>query len=192
MALLPVLTDENPRLRLRSQKVTKFDKALRELAQNMLETMDHEQGIGLAAPQVGMLHRLVVIDIPADLEFEGSEPAHAVLVNPEIVKCSGEQIGEEGCLSVPGWYGDVKRYDFITIKAQDVSGKPVRLKAQGLFSRCIQHEIDHLDGILFTDKLVDAASLHHAESSENPKQQAAKHVNNAIKSRDKSSELVKA
>src|SRR5690348_364366 len=101
MALMTILTDENPRLRLKSHKVTKFDKSLRELAQNMLETMEDANGIGLAAPQVGILQRLIVIDIPEDLEFEGSEAFHAVVVNPEIVKASGEQIGEEGCLSVP-------------------------------------------------------------------------------------------
>ena len=188
MALLTILTDDNPRLRLKSHKVTKFDKPLRQLAENMLQSMDKANGIGLAAPQVGVLQRLIVIDIPADLEFEGSEPAHAVLVNPEIIKCSGEQVGEEGCLSVPGWYGDVKRYEFITVRAQDVSGKPLRFKAEGLFARCIQHEVDHLDGILFTDKLVDAATLHRAENEANPKEAAAKHVNKAIKAR----ELVKS
>ncbi len=160
MALLTILTDENPRLRLKSKKVEKFDKGLRELAQNMLETMDEANGIGLAAPQVGVLQRLIVLDIPANLEFDGSEAFHAVIVNPEIIKCSGEQIGEEGCLSVPGWYGDVKRYYNITVRGQDVFGKPLRIKAEGLFARALQHEIDHLDGIIFTDLVVDAASLH--------------------------------
>ncbi len=188
MALLTILTDDNPRLRLKSQKVTKFDKGLRDLATNMLESMDNANGIGLAAPQVGFLQRLIVIDIPADLEYDGSEPAHAVIVNPEIIKCSGEQIGEEGCLSVPGWYGDVKRFDFITVRGQDISGKPLRIKAEGLFSRCLQHEIDHLDGILFTDKVVDAATLHKVNQNQNSKEAAAQHVNGAIKAK----ELIKA
>jgi peptide deformylase len=166
MALLTILTDENPRLRLKSHKVTKFDRNLRDLAQNMLESMDNANGIGLAAPQVGVLQRLIVIDIPKDLEFQGSEPFHAVVVNPEIIKCSGEQIGEEGCLSVPDWYGEVKRYEFITVRGQDVTGKPIRIKAEGLPARCLQHEIDHLDGILFTDKIVDAATLHKVKRAE--------------------------
>jgi peptide deformylase len=165
MALLTILTDDNPRLRLKSQKVTKFDKNLKKLAQDMLESMEHANGIGLAAPQVGVLQRLIVIDIPEDLEFEGSPHYHAVLVNPEIAKCSGEQIGEEGCLSVPGWYGDVKRYYTVTVRAQDITGKPVKIKAEGLFARCLQHEIDHLDGIIFTD-VVDPTTLHRAKPAE--------------------------
>lgn len=160
MALLTILTDDNPRLRLKSQKVTKFDKALRELAKNMYESMDHANGIGLAAPQVGVLQRLIVIDIPEDLDEAGSEHFHTVLVNPEIVKASGEQVSEEGCLSIPGWYGEVKRFENVTVKGQDLYGKPVKIKASGLPSVCLQHEIDHLDGILFTDKVVDAATLH--------------------------------
>lgn len=179
MALLTILTDDNPRLRLKSQKVTKFDKALRELAQNMHESMMDANGIGLAAPQIGVLQRLIVIDIPKDLEFEGSEPFQTTIVNPEIIKQSGMQIGEEGCLSVPGWYGEVRRYLFITVRGQDTSGKPIKLKAEGLVARCLQHEIDHLDGILFTDKVLDAATLHKANQTEEnsrKKQEAAKEL----------------
>jgi peptide deformylase len=166
MALLNVLTDDNPRLRLKSQKVAKFDKNLRKLAQDMLETMEEANGIGLAAPQVGVLQRLLVIDIPADLEFEGSPQFHLVIVNPEIIKANGYEVGEEGCLSVPGWYGEVKRYDTITVRGQDISGKPMRLKLEGLPARCLQHEIDHLDGILFTDKITDPKTLHKVEQTE--------------------------
>jgi peptide deformylase len=165
MALLTILTDDNPRLRLKSHKVTKFDKDLRTLAKNMFESMDAANGIGLAAPQVGALQRLIVIDIPEDMDYEGSEHFHTVLVNPEISKCSGEQIGEEGCLSIPGWYGDVKRFENVTVKGQDLYGKPVKIKASGLPARCLQHEIDHLDGILFTDKIVDAATLHRVQQA---------------------------
>ncbi len=129
--------------------------------------MEAANGIGLAAPQVGVLQRVIVVDIPEDLDFDGSEPFHAVVVNPEIIKCSGEQVGEEGCLSIPGWYGDVKRFDQITVRGQDITGKPIRLKVEGLPSRCLQHEIDHLDGILFTDKVVDAATLHRVKLAEN-------------------------
>lgn len=165
MALRTILTDENPRLRLKSVKVTKFDKSLKVLMEDMLETMLDANGIGLSAPQVGVLQRVIVVDIPADLEFEGSEPFRVAMVNPEIVKCEGEQIGEEGCLSVPGWYGEVKRYDLITVKGRDYTGREFRLKVDGLRSRAIQHEIDHLDGIIFTDKLVDAATLHRVDKN---------------------------
>ncbi len=169
MALLNILTDENPRLRLKSQRVVKFDRNLRELAKNMVETMTTADGVGLAAPQVGILQRLLVIDIPADLEFEGSEPFNCIIVNPEIIKADGEQIGDEGCLSVPGWYGEVKRFEFITVRGQDVFGKPMRLRLEGLSARAMQHEIDHLNGILFTDLIVDASKLHRNEPQEERK-----------------------
>lgn len=166
MALLTILTDENPRLRLKSQKVTKFDKALRKLAEDMFESMTDANGIGLAAPQVGILQRLIVVDIPKDLEYDGSDAFELIIVNPEIIKSEGKEVGEEGCLSVPGWYGEVERFQFITVRGQDVNGKPIRVKAEGLPARCIQHEIDHLDGILFTDKIVDAATLHRVQRAE--------------------------
>ncbi|HEX2916734.1 MAG TPA: peptide deformylase [Chloroflexia bacterium] len=181
MALLPILTDDNPRLRLKSQKVTKFDKNLRELSKNMLETMEAANGIGLAAPQVGLLQRLIVIDIPEDLEYDGSEHFHAVVVNPEIIKCSGEQIGEEGCLSIPGWYGEVKRYETVMVRGQDINGKPIKIKAAGLPARCLQHEIDHLDGILFTDKVVDAATLHRVKMAEPEEKTTASKAESLVK-----------
>ncbi len=165
MALLTILTDDNPRLRLKSQKVVKFDKALRELARNMFESMDAANGIGLAAPQVGVLQRLIVIAIPQDLDYEGSEPFQVALVNPEIIKCAGEQVSEEGCLSIPGWYGEVKRYETVTVRGQDLYGKPVKIKAEGLNAVCLQHEIDHLDGILFTDKVTDPSTLHKVQAA---------------------------
>ncbi len=173
MALLTILTDENPRLRLKSVKVSKFDKSLRELAENMLETMDTANGIGLAAPQVGVLQRLIVVDIPEDLEFEGSEGFQAVVVNPEIIKSSGLEVGEEGCLSVPGWYGNVERFHAITVRGRNIKGREIRVKVEGLPARCLQHEIDHLDGIIFTDKVVDAASLHHIQRAQNEKEKAS-------------------
>jgi peptide deformylase len=167
MALRTILTDENPRLRLKSVKVNKIDKSTQQLVNDMFETLLHANGIGLSAPQIGVLQRVIVIDIPADLEFDGSEAFQLALINPEIIKASGEQIGEEGCLSVPGWYGDVKRYFGITVRGRDLTGKEVRLKVEGLPSRAIQHEIDHLDGIIFTDILVDAASLHRIQQNQN-------------------------
>ncbi len=162
MAVLKILLDDNPRLRLKSQKVTKFDKELRTLAEDMIETMFEANGVGISAPQVGILKRLIVVDVPEDLEYEGSPEFQAVVVNPELIKCEGEQLGEEGCLSVPGWYGDVKRYMTVTVRGQDVYGKPIKVKASGFAARALQHEIDHLNGILFTD-LVVPNSLHRAK-----------------------------
>jgi peptide deformylase len=166
VALLPILTDENPRLRLKSHKVAKFDKSLRDLAQNMFETLEEANGWGLAAPQIGLLQRMLVIDVPKDSEYDGSDAFRCAIVNPEIIKSGGVQIGDEGCLSVPGWFGEVKRYKFLTVRGQDVYGKPVRFKLEGLPARVMQHEIDHLDGILFTDKLIDVATLHRPDQEE--------------------------
>lgn len=131
----------------------------------MFESMDAANGIGLAAPQVGVLQRLIVIAIPQDLDYEGSEPFQVALVNPEIIKCAGEQVSEEGCLSIPGWYGEVKRYETVTVRGQDLYGKPVKIKAEGLNAVCLQHEIDHLDGILFTDKVTDPSTLHKVQAA---------------------------
>ncbi|NWJ48068.1 MAG: peptide deformylase [Chloroflexi bacterium] len=165
MAILKILTDDNPRLRLKSQKVVKFDKGLRQLATNLIQTMQQSNGVGISAPQVGELIKLIVVDVPEDMDYEGSPGFKAVVVNPEIVKCEGEQLGEEGCLSVPGWYGEVKRFKDITVRGQDVFGKPVKIKASDFTAVVFQHEIDHLSGILFTD-LVLPNTLHKAKAAE--------------------------
>jgi peptide deformylase len=165
MAVLKVLTDDNPRLRLKSQKVTKFDKELRQFAHDLVETMLEANGVGISAVQVGVLKRLIVIDVPKDMEYEGSPEFKAVVVNPEIIKCSGEQVGEEGCLSVPGWYGEVKRFEEVTVRGQDIFGKPLKFKAKGFTAVVFQHEIDHLNGIIFTD-LVIPNTLHKAKPAE--------------------------
>ncbi|MEI7556426.1 peptide deformylase [Candidatus Chlorohelix sp.] len=165
MALLKILTDDNPRLRLKSQRVVKFDKDLRQLATNLIKTMQQSNGVGISAPQVGELIKLIVLDIPEDMEYDGSSAFKAVVVNPEIVKCEGEQLGEEGCLSVPGWYGEVKRFKHIVVKGQDIFGKPVKYKASGFNAVVFQHEIDHLSGILFTD-LVLPNTLHKSKAAE--------------------------
>lgn len=110
--------------------------------EEMLETMYAAPGIGLAAPQVGISKRLIVLDV-------GDGPIR--MANPKIVDKQGEQLGLEGCLSIPGLYGDVKRFDRIVVKGQDAQGRSFKVQAEGLLSRCFQHEIDHLDGRLFTD-----------------------------------------
>lgn len=131
-------------LRKKCHRVEKFDAKLHSLLDDMYETMQDKDGVGLAAPQVGILRRVVVIDVG-----EGK----IELVNPEIIKTSGEQDGQEGCLSCPGVWGDVVRPMKVTVKAQDRYGKEFKIKGQELLARAFCHEIDHLDGILFLDKM---------------------------------------
>lgn len=138
-------------LRQKAKKIAHIDSSVRKLAQDMLDTMYANTGVGLAAPQVGVSKRMMVIDV-AD---EDAPHKPIVFINPEIVAKEGELVGSEGCLSFPGVYFEVKRFNKITVKFQNLSGKDVKLTAEGdLLCRAIQHEIDHLDGELFIDKAV--------------------------------------
>jgi peptide deformylase len=137
----------DPILRQRAEEVEEIDDDLRELAEEMFETMYTEEGIGLAAPQVGVSKRLFVMDLRED----GAGPQ--AVVNPVIVEHSGSERGEEGCLSLPGLVGAVERPARIVVEGLDLDGKPLRIEASELLARCIQHEIDHLDGVLFIDHL---------------------------------------
>ena len=160
MALLDIILEGDPRLRQKSNKIKRVDAGLRRLAEDMYETMLHAPGIGLAAPQVGLLLRLIVVDVPDDYEEEGSKGASLTLINPEIVKATGSQIDPpEGCLSIPNWIGNVPRAQRIVVKARDLDFREVRVRAEGMVARALQHEIDHLDGILFTDRVVDKSTL---------------------------------
>ncbi len=163
MALRPIIHADNPRLRQKSRKVKVFGPALEALTTDMLETMEAANGLGLAAPQIDVHERVVVIKMPEDEEDPQSGRTY-ILVNPEIVKMIGEEEGQEGCLSVPGWWGLVKRATTVTVKAQDLKGKPFRLKAHGLFARAIQHETDHVNGILFIDRVEEPDKLFRSES----------------------------
>lgn len=147
MSVMTVLEYPDPRLRKLAEPVTEFGSALHKLADDMFETMYDEQGIGLAATQVDVHKRLVVID----LQDNHHEPL--VLVNPEIVERHGETISEEGCLSVPEYRADVPRAERIRVRAQNLDGEAFELDADGLLAICIQHELDHLRGILFVDHL---------------------------------------
>ncbi|MFU2059328.1 peptide deformylase [Avibacterium volantium] len=147
MALLDVLIYPDERLKTVAQPVEKFDEELHTLIDNMFETMYHEQGIGLAATQVDVHRRLIVIDI------EGTKENQIVLINPEIIESSGETGIEEGCLSLPGMNGFVPRKEKLTVRTLDKNGKDFLLNADGLLAICIQHEIDHLNGIVFADYL---------------------------------------
>ncbi len=131
-------------LRVKANPITKFDSRLDVILRDMADTMYEAEGIGLAGPQVGIQRRLVVVDVGEGLmEF----------VNPEIIASEGECGMAEGCLSVPGRRGFVLRPEKVTVQAQDKTGKPFTLEADGLLARCVQHEIDHLDGVLYVDKM---------------------------------------
>ena len=147
MALLPILEFPDPRLRQRAQNVAQVDAALRKLIDDMFETMYAAPGIGLAATQVNVAKRLLVMDISE----RRNEPL--VLINPEILSRAGIEETEEGCLSVPGVYDKVTRAERIRVRALDRDGKQIEFDADGLQAVCIQHEIDHLDGKLFVDYL---------------------------------------
>jgi len=152
MAILDIVTFPEPSLRLKSKQVTKFDTELQTLIDNMFETMRAASGVGLAAPQIGKSLRLVVVEYTED-EDENAKPKKYVLVNPEIVKRSEEMVTDiEGCLSLPGLAGKVERHHAVTIKAKNRFGKPLKMEAQDWLARIFQHEIDHLDGVLYIDR----------------------------------------
>jgi peptide deformylase len=150
MALLPILTAPDPRLKKKSLPVETVDDDLRRLMDDMLETMHDAPGIGLAAPQIGVLKRVIVLDI----DREDTKTGPLFMANPEIVEASDEDtIYEEGCLSVPEHYSDVARPSKVTVRYLDRDGKQQDLVCEGLLSTCVQHEIDHLDGVLFIDHI---------------------------------------
>ena len=156
MAIKEIVTFPDSFLRLKAKPVKKFDKELQTLIDDMFETMYNEPGVGLAAPQIGESLRLVVIEYAEEPEDENApepKPKRYVLVNPEIVEKSEEMVeGMEGCLSVPGLIGKVDRHEKITVKALTRHGKPQKVKAEGWIARIFQHEMDHLDGILYIDR----------------------------------------
>ncbi|HRA46792.1 MAG TPA: peptide deformylase [Thermomicrobiales bacterium] len=153
MALLHIITEGDPRLRQKAIKIRHAEESLKALAADMHETMDAAPGVGLAGPQVGVMRRIIVVHVPEGYLDDSSPDVRMTLLNPEIVKGHGEEIGTEGCLSIPGWVGEVRRMTNITVKAMDLDDRSVRIKAEGWFARILQHEIDHLDGILFVDRM---------------------------------------
>jgi len=143
-------------LRAPARRISKVDASIRDLARDMLRSMYTAKGIGLAAPQVGVHRQLLVIDL--DLEEAATPPL--VLINPEITAAGASfNTYEEGCLSIPGVYLDVVRPSVVEVAFRDETGRPRRLKADGLLARCIQHEMDHLNGVLFVDRVTDELSL---------------------------------
>lgn len=152
MAIREIVTHPNNILRRKALKVEKFDKELQQLIEDMIETMRAEPGVGLAAPQVAVPLRLIVVEYGED-ENPDSPPKLYVMANPEITRVSAEtEVGVEGCLSIPGYVGEVERAAEIVVRGQNRYGKPMKVKAKGWLARIFQHEIDHLNGILFIDR----------------------------------------
>lgn len=156
MAVLPIIQPDNPILRKKAIKVVSFDTKFQQLVDDMIETMLDAPGVGLAAPQVAESKRVIVVRLPDDEESRKEYGDDAgvlyVLVNPKIIKTSKNMVdGIEACLSIPGYYGEVDRYEMVVITGQDRYGKDTRIKAKGWLARVFQHEIDHLDGQLFID-----------------------------------------
>ena len=160
MALRKIIYANDPRLRQKAKKVRDFGPQLKKLADDMLETMREANGVGLAGPQIGVMQRIFVAEIPKDEEDPEAGNQSFVLINPEITKRSANiEEGQEGCLSIPYWYGLVDRHQEIEIKAKTVNGKTITLNAEGFLARVFQHESDHLDGVLFIDYIKDKEKL---------------------------------
>jgi len=145
MAVLKIRTLPDPVLRRKAKKVTKIDGSIQKLIDDMIDTMRAASGAGLAAPQIGVLLRLAVIELPDEETI--------TLINPEIIKRQGERVVEEACLSVPGYQGEIKRSVTVKVKAQDRQGREIRLKGEELLAHALEHELDHLNGILYIDHI---------------------------------------
>lgn len=156
MAVLSLRYLPDPMLRAKAKRVRTFDAGLERLIEDMIETMHHACGVGLAGNQVGVLRRVVVIELPED-----EEPR--VLINPEVLRREGEREVDEGCLSIPGYRGFLKRSERVRVKALDRQGKLVRIKAEGLLAQALEHETDHLNGLLYIDRLESRDHLHKIE-----------------------------
>ena len=173
MAVREILTAEHQVLHQKAKKIKRFDAAIQHLIDDMLESMHAAHGLGLAAPQIGVGLRVLVIEIPEEKEDahprkERGAPGSSeqvILANPELVKAEGEQYGEEGCLSIPGYVGMVRRAMKVSVKGLNRKGKEVRVKGEGLLARALLHEIDHLDGILYTDRLEKPEDLYRVSEN---------------------------
>ena len=153
MTLRKIVTLPDPILHRKAKTVSRFDAELQTLIGDMIETMREAPGVGLAAPQVGVSERVIVVEYTEDEEEEHARKKLYVMINPEIKETSEEtETAIEGCLSVPGWQGEVERFLAVTVKGQNRQGKPMKVKAKGWLARIFQHEIDHVNGVVFTDR----------------------------------------
>lgn len=156
MAVLPICRFPNDSvLRQQAKRVSGIDGSIQRLIDDMIDTMQQVNGVGLAAPQIGVPLRVIVVQMP------GEEPI--AIINPEIIRRTGQQEVTEGCLSVPGYIGEIKRSSTITVKGKDRDGKAVRIKAEGLMAEALEHEMDHLSGRLYIDHIESANKLHKIE-----------------------------
>jgi peptide deformylase len=167
MAIRKIVVYPDPILLSQAQAVVKITRQVRRLARDMLETMYAASGVGLAAPQVGARQRLIVVDVAEN---------PITLVNPQITAAEGEQIGLEGCLSLPDWVGEVRRSDWVAASGLDLSGKPITVEGEGLLARALQHEVDHLDGILFIVRVVDPMRIWRASEMRAAAQKKVIHI----------------
>lgn len=155
MAVLPICRLPDPVLRQKAKRVPAIDSSTQRLIDDMVETMHQANGVGLAAPQVGVSLRVVVLQMPGEKPF--------AIINPQIVKRSGEQQVLEGCLSVPGIVGEIKRSASVTVKGWDRQGRPMKVEANGLLAEALEHEIGHLDGALYIDHIESKDKLYKIE-----------------------------
>ncbi|MFC2057159.1 peptide deformylase [Chloroflexota bacterium] len=158
MAILLIREAPDPVLRQRAKRVRSIDSSIHKLISDMIETMHSVSGAGLAAPQVGILLRVIVISIPEQEEI--------ALINPEIVRRKGERVVNEGCLSVPGYVGQLKRAESVTVKGRGQNWQEIRIKANELLAQALEHEIDHLNGVLYIDRLESPDNLRKIEPEE--------------------------
>ncbi len=159
MAVLSIRLFPDPILKQKTKRVRAIDGSIRKLISDMIETMHSvPERVGLAAPQVGVSLRVIVIGLP--------EAEDIAIVNPKIVRRRGERLINEGCLSVPGYFGQVKRAESVTVKGRDQNGKEIRIKAEGLLAQALEHEIDHINGVLYLDHLESTDKLYKIEPEE--------------------------
>ncbi len=159
MATLPIRTLPDPILKQKAKRVRTIDGSIKKLIRDMIETMHSDPvRVGLAAPQIGVPLRVIVIGIPEEEDI--------AIINPEIVRRRGERSIDEGCLSVPGYFGQIKRAESVTVKGRDQNGKEIRIKAEGLLAQVLEHEIDHLNGVLYLDHLESKDQLHMVKPEE--------------------------
>ncbi len=171
MAIRPIVLLGEPVLRQKAKRISRFDASIQQLIDDMVETLRAAPGLGLAAPQVGVPLRVCVIDVDEKL---------TILCNPEIVEMEGEYEPEEGCLSIPGYVANVKRALKVTVKAKNRRGKEIKIKADGLLAHVIQHEVDHLDGILFIDRLASLDLLRKVEKTSEGGETAGEMATDAV------------
>lgn len=156
MAIMPIRTLPDQVLRQKAKRVRTIDSSIKKLVADMRETLHADPGrVGLAAPQIGVSLQVVVIGLPDEEDI--------ILINPEIVRRKGERLVSEGCLSVPGYIGQINRAESVTAKGRDLSGKEIRIKAEGLLAQALEHETDHLNGRLYVDHLESMDDLHKIE-----------------------------